>query len=141
MPTLILHVGSPWSEDSNSLAKLLTMLDRETLDPVFERYGDFCMAAELDIVRSYNEERPELAAAPLSEVETLHFWGNFYSYSCVFSVYTDDRDLIAKLTAAIRANKATVAYKQAKDERAEYDRYRAKREREQRRSLSMRGRR
>jgi hypothetical protein len=119
MATIILHVGSPWSEDRDSLAKLFDMLERETLDPTFERYGDFCAKAEREIVESYNED--PRATAPLIPARTVHFWGNFYSYSCVFSLYTDDDELIGKLTAAIRKNKSTVAYKEARDIRKQQD--------------------
>lgn len=134
MATLVLYVGNPSSEDANTIEKLYRMLETETLDPMFEKYGDFCTPAERAIVRSYNEEDPRVAV-PLSETGSMHFHGNFFSYSCTFSVYTDDEDVIAKLVNLIKENKATLAYKQARDERKEHDAYWKKREQENRRLL------
>lgn len=129
MPTLVQYVGSPWSDDKDTLAKLCRMLEAETLDPMFEKYGNFCTPAERAIIRSYNE-KPERISAPLSEVASVHFWGNFYSYSCAFSVYTDDQAVIEQLRALVLANKATVAYKEARDARREEARQKLARERE-----------
>ena len=130
MPTLILYVGSPWSDDRDTLAKLVGMLATETLDPLFEDYGNFCTPAERAIIRHYNEDPRSAAFGALSEVASVHFWGNFFSYSCVFSVYTDDPDVIETLKVAILANKATVAYKEARDVRKEEARQKLEREQE-----------
>ncbi len=130
MPTLTLYVGNPWSADKDTLAKLYRMLDTETLDPLFEAYGNFCTPAERAIVRHYNEDPRSGELGQLSEVGSVHFWGNFFSYSCSFSVYTDDPEVIETLKAKVLANKATVAYKEARAVRREEKRQKLARERE-----------
>lgn len=42
------------------------------------------------------------------------FTGNFWRKSSVFQIYTDDPELVAKLTAAILANQASEAYQAAR---------------------------
>jgi hypothetical protein len=71
---------------------LFARLESDTLDRTFEAYGNFI-------------ER--IAAFP----EVVCFWGNFLTYSHVFSVDTDEPELVERLTAAIRANQQTPAYR------------------------------
>lgn len=78
-------------------------LVENVLDPSFEEYGNFIMAANPGVTR---------------------FWGNFYDWSAVFQVDTDDPALVAEMTALVRANQATPAYAAAKAERKEQQRQR-----------------
>lgn len=87
------------------MAVLLAALSTYTLDPAFEEYGNFV-----------GDDLPG------------HFFGNFYDVSGVFSLDTTDAELIAKLTAAIRANQATAAYAAAKVDREQARADRAARE-------------
>lgn len=43
----------------------------------------------------------------------VHFWGNFYEASCVFSIDTDDVELVRDLETRIEENMASAAYRQA----------------------------
>ena len=74
---------------------LIRNLQQYTLDPVFEKYGNFILSA--------------------AGHRTL-FWGNFYDYSAVFSIKTNDPKEIDVLTKLIRANQETKEYQYAKDE-------------------------
>jgi hypothetical protein len=99
----------PPAHGPDPLAYLLARFACDTLDPVFEGYGNFIFGGE-----------------GIPEGHT-RFWGGFHTFSHVFSVDTDDADLIALLTKTIRDNQASPAYAQAKVEVA------AARERAQRR--------
>ena len=93
MTTTIQSNGSRWAGQAPaSVDELLDVLARETLDPRFEKYGNFIL----------RDETP------------LRFWGNFLSVSHVFSIDTDDAALIERLTAAIRANQQRPAYQTAR---------------------------
>ncbi|EHK77705.1 hypothetical protein SM0020_12295 [Sinorhizobium meliloti CCNWSX0020] len=93
MTTIIRSNGGGLAQPIEALFdRLLT----HTLDRTFEAYGNFIMRDEW--------------------VETQHgkgaasFFGNFYDYSHVFNIITDDAELIERLTAAIEANKAKSSY-------------------------------
>lgn len=85
------------------LDRLFEMLATEPLDPAFERYGNFVTHG---------------TPGEYFETGVTHIWGNFRHYSHVFNIRTDDRELVAHLTAAIRANQKTQAYKDARYGRA-----------------------
>lgn len=123
MTTLILWIGH--GERANELEWLFELLDREPLDPLFEKYGAFRGAAEPHLVQLHNEEH----GTDLALRGSMHYHGNFYNYSCTFSVYTDDASLIDRFDTAIKANRATVAYKEARDVRREQARHKAEQER------------
>lgn len=123
--TVVDYIGH--GERSRDIEKLFEMLDKHPLDPTFEGYGDFLSRAERHVVESYNEDPDR---TPLDPGATYHSFGNFYTYSCAFSVYTSDPAVIDRLTAAIKANKGTAAYKEARDERTEQRRQRAERDAE-----------
>lgn len=72
---------------------LFPLLEERTLDPMFEDYGNFIIKMPLG---------------------TIVFWGNFYGYSHIFRIETDETYLINKLTDAIRKNQDTMAYKDLK---------------------------
>lgn len=149
--TFIISNGSKWlGENPDSIDTLIDRLTNEVLDPTFEEYGDFCERAGDETVESLNaggrcpSHQEAVRIGDSIAGPALHFWGNFYSYSHVFSVVTDDPDLIARMTTAIRANKATVAYKEARDARKDQRRQRleqeAERQRQQDRDNRRRGR-
>lgn len=92
--TTIYSNGSKWAgEEPDTIDTLLATLDSETLDPKFERYGDF----------------------HYQEGGSHWFFGNFQSASHVFRIETTDQDVIDKLVAAIDANKATASYRAARE--------------------------
>lgn len=132
MATLVQHVGSPWTPKRDPLRELFRALETYTLDPTFEAYGDFISETVPEIAHILNEEK----SAGLDTRRTVHVWGNFYDFSCVFSVYTDDDALIAKITAAVRANKDTDAYRAARIERRKQKAEKLKREQELTRRLA-----
>lgn len=100
MTTTIHSNGSKWAgQEPDSIATLLEVLASTPLDPTFEKYGDF----------AYNAETHD---------GTVRFFGNFYLVSHVFRIDSNDPEVCDALFAAIRANKATDEYKQAKRERA-----------------------
>jgi len=93
---------------------LIDMLKTHTLCPSFERISNFigdCQRAD--------------GNGPLypEHPDTVQFFGNFWDYSHVFCVRTDDPELIATLTPLIRANQATQAYQDAKAQEAEHRAY------------------
>lgn len=95
--TIILSNGSKFAgEKPDPIEVLLERLEKHTLDPTFEKYGNF---AE-NIGRG-----------------AIHFHGNFVDYSHVFSIETNDPEMCAKLTAAIETNKSTSAYRAARIEK------------------------
>lgn len=101
-------IGSLWAgQASESIDDLFSMLEREPLDPRFEKFGNFY------------ENYPEMCDGTKSEVPH-YFTGNFYLVSCGFRVETDDDALAEKILAAIRANQATPAYQEAKADRKAY---------------------
>lgn len=122
---LISSNGSKWAGESpDSLQDLFERLATHPLDPSFEDYGDFVMPARSAVhVRGYDEDGtfvdryddtgPLHSEAP----EAVRFWGNFFTVSAVFEIDTDEPELIARLTAAIRANQERPDYKAAKRER------------------------
>lgn len=94
-------------EEPDSVDELLRVLAEHTLDPTFEKYGNFAENQADGVVL---------------------FWGNFYDLSHGFSVETDERELIERLTGAIRANQETAAYKEAREVRRQEDEDRKRRE-------------
>ena len=93
MTTTIQSNGPRWAGQAPaSVDELLDVLARETLDPRFEKYGNFIL----------RDEPP------------LRFWGNFFNVSHVFSIDTDDPALIDRLTSAIRANQQRPDYQAAR---------------------------
>lgn len=79
---------------------LLDRLAAETLDRRFESCGNFIDRAPRN-----------LHGEPLYDEGWVSFFGNFLTYSHVFNIATDDADVIARLEAAILANKETLAYR------------------------------
>ena len=130
MTTIIQSNGSRWAgEDLATLDELAECLRTHTLDPTFEKYGDFLYQVRPgDWIRGKKPEGTD-------PERTFNMFGNFFDVSHVFNIYTDDPALVAKFRALIDANKKTAAYKSAKKKRREQARYWKAREREQRKSL------
>jgi hypothetical protein len=118
--TVITSNGSPrWAgEEPASIDELLQVLASTPLDPDFEHYGNFIMPRPCRAVQAYTtageiewvDGDPFYPKAP----GLVRFWGNFLEMSHVFQIDTDDADLIARLTKAIRSNQRTQAYRTAK---------------------------
>lgn len=92
--TDIVSNGSKWAGESpDGIDVLEHRLRTETLDPRFERYGNFI-----------RKER----GGPWT------LFGNFLTYSHVFNIRTDDAALVRRLRRLIRRNQATTAYQDAR---------------------------
>ena len=99
----IIFNGSEWAgEPPDTIDKLLEVLSRHTLDPRFEKYGNFVCADTSD---KYIRDG-HLQAIP----GAFRFFGNFIDISHVFNIRTDEPAIIKALTDAIEANKQTQAY-------------------------------
>ncbi len=98
--TIIDSNGSKWAGESpDPIEKLYQVLETEPLEPDFERFGNFIFWDKV-------EGRT-----------ALRFHGNFFTVSHVFNVYTDDPEVIQKLSHLIRENQAGPAYREAKRQR------------------------
>jgi len=95
MPTTTIHSnGSKWAGQApDSIDTLIGVLDREVLDRRF--HGGFIKRLRVD------------RCGP----GTVRFFGNFLTVSHVFRIDTDDAEIIAKLTRAIRRNQRRDAYR------------------------------
>lgn len=93
MSTTVTIIHSNGGGLAGPIEALFDRLETATLDRTFEdeRFGGFA---------SIHDERPEMTA----------FFGNFFDYSHVFNIETNDPDLIARLTAAIEKNKLRPDY-------------------------------
>lgn len=81
------------------IERLFELLETEPLDPTFEHYGNFV-----------GDDTPGRQGQGF-----VRFHGNFYNYSHTFSVDSNDPVMVDKLLKLVRANQATVAYKEARD--------------------------
>lgn len=89
MTTTINSNGSKWAGQApDTIDRLLKVLASHPLDRVFEMYGNFIY--------------------PVNEM--TRFWGNFLTMSHIFSIDTDEPDIIERLTAAIRKNQQRQDY-------------------------------
>jgi hypothetical protein len=112
-------INSNGSGYKGELSELFDMLDKYPLDPDVERFGDFIDTMPCEGVVNpnwthYNGADHWIDGPRIFQSETYYFHGNFYNYSHVFSIYTNDIDIINKLTAAILRNKARQDYLSAK---------------------------
>lgn len=108
----ILSNGSKWyGQKPDTLEQLIDVLGEYALDPTFEKYGNFVM-----------EYKPLKWTEKNSQYKgCASFFGNFYSLSHVFRIITDELEIIERITAAIRANQHTEAYRLAKIEYEEHE--------------------
>jgi hypothetical protein len=96
MTTNILWNGSKWAgQEPDPLPVLLQRLAETPLHPMFEEYGDFVQ---------------------FTTDGGCRFWGNFWLISAAFCIETDDPDTVSALADAIRENRASLAFKEARDE-------------------------
>lgn len=99
----VINPDMPYSFMKDTKENILHDLQNYTLDPVFEEYGNFVYKPTWT-----NKEAEEKYKGCTA------ICGNFLTYSHAFNVYTDDEELIAEFTEAIRKNQATEEYKAAK---------------------------
>jgi len=94
----------PWQPIPDSVERILLDMEAHTLDPTFEDFGDFV------------DRSPEWEAKDTAKkyAGCTVIWGNFYDYSGVFEVITDDQTLIGRFTDAVARNKLKPEYKAAK---------------------------
>lgn len=101
------NTDTPWRTiEPESIESLIEVLGKYPLDPRFEKYGNFVNPAPEFI-------KPE---AKIKYAGCTSFFGNFYTLSHVFNIYTDEPEIIDRLSKAIEANIATKEYKQARKE-------------------------
>lgn len=94
--TTVYYVGHGEDCQQKQIQRLIDGLGEFTLDPKFEKYGNF-------IIR----DEPKYSGA-------VSFFGNFFDYSLVFRIDTTDQVLIDELTRLIRQNQRSDAYKRAR---------------------------
>ncbi|TVY09924.1 hypothetical protein [Paenibacillus cremeus] len=106
--------GSKWyGQELDTIEDLMKVLSEYPLDATFEKYGNF--VTEFKPAKGWRPENEKYKGC-------TSFFGNFHTYSHVFSIITDELELIDRLTAAIRENQQTEAYKQARIEVEERER-------------------
>ncbi len=104
--------GSKWAgQQPDTIETLLNVLQTYTLDPTFEKYGNF--------ITDYNPIHWDDKNKHLKGC--MSFFGNFRTLSHVFNIITDDRGIINQLTVAIRNNQETNEYKEYKAEMQRID--------------------
>jgi len=115
MTTIINSCGSHWAgEDLSPISELITMLKNHPLRRDLESCGNFINPFPL-CVRSLGYD-PETGYSRYVENEEqpyrglTSFFGNFFDWSFVFNIYTDDPELISALTKAIRKNQERSDY-------------------------------
>lgn len=116
--TKIISNGSHWAgEEESPLASLFEVLATQPLLRSFERYGNFIQAdPEIEWLEwQASREFPHIGRhvpgpSPYAPLMVHRFWGNFLNVSHVFSIDTDEPELIERLTAAIRANQQRPDY-------------------------------
>lgn len=99
----VVNPEKPWSFMDDTKENILKDLAEYTLDPVFEDYGNFIY------IPTWCDEEAAEKYKGLTAIS-----GNFLTLSHAFRILTNDKELIAELTAAIRKNQSTEDYKQAK---------------------------
>jgi hypothetical protein len=108
--TIIESNGSRFAgEQPGSVNDLLVVLNNETLDPIFEQYGNFFSFVN-------KENWPENNIPKEYKDMKFQFFGNFFSISHVFNILTDNKSIAMKLEVAIRKNQKTLNYAKARKE-------------------------
>ena len=98
--------GSKWcGKEPDTIEQLCEVLKEHTLDPEFEKLGNFV------------NHNPQWIKPNAQEkyAGCTQIFGNFYTCSHVFNITTDDAELIARLEKLIRENQSTEAYLKAKE--------------------------
>jgi hypothetical protein len=97
--------GSKWAgQKPDTIEELLNVLDKYTLDPTFEKYGNFINNNPIWVKPKAKEKYKGCT----------QIFGNFITISHVFNITTDEPDVIEAITAAVNRNKETTEYKQFK---------------------------
>lgn len=91
----------------------ISKLEKYTLDPAFEKYGNFIHK---------NPKFPKNKELTEKYKDWYCLFGNFFDYSNAFSIYTDDEKLANRLKRLIRKNQKSVAYIKAKNDILESER-------------------
>jgi len=116
--------GSKFAGDPpDPLSMLFARLEQYPLDPTWEDLGGFaCLAHGAIPYRGYDERGnrvtyyqdtgPIYKDAPYA----VAISGSFYTLSAVFSIVTDDSEVVEALLEAIRANQQSPAYQKARME-------------------------
>jgi molybdopterin converting factor small subunit len=94
----------PWLQEPETIEALKEMLKTQILDPTFEKCGNFI---------NNNPQWLKEEAKELYKGCSVIF-GNFQTYSHVFNIITDDKQLIAELQELINTNKNTLQYQEYK---------------------------
>jgi hypothetical protein len=100
----VTHPDYPWSRIPDTIENIMKDLREYTLDPTFERYGNF-------INRNPVWVKPEIAE---KYAGCTSIFGNFFSFSHAFRLVTDDEQLIVQFEQAVNENKQRESYRQAK---------------------------
>ncbi|QSF43506.1 hypothetical protein [Paenibacillus tianjinensis] len=90
----------------DTIDTLIEKMNTYTLDPTFEEYGNFATDFNPKMWTDENKKYKGMTC----------FFGNFHSLSNVFRIYTNDPEVIDRLTQAIRSNQLTEAYRAARVE-------------------------
>jgi len=99
--------GSKWyGQEPDSIEELIQVLNKYSLDPTFEDYGNF-------IQLNPKWLKPEIAEKYQG---CAKFFGNFSSISHVFNIITDEPEIIQVLTNAINKNIQTKEYQVLRSE-------------------------
>lgn len=102
----VTNPAAPWSFIADTEENILHDLERYTLDPAFELYGNFINPAP--------EWQSEEVSAKYAGCTSI--FGNFLTHTHAFRLVTDDPGLISRLSAAVERNKATPEYQTARQE-------------------------
>lgn len=98
----IISNGSKWAgQEPDTIEKLLTVLENNPLDDMFEKYGNFVM---FDSIQYKSTGK-----------KTWVFFGNFLTVSHVFNIKISDEQLAIMLARAIRKNQSKENYKNQKN--------------------------
>lgn len=108
----VTDIEKPWLFVDDTIESIIYDLEHYTLDPTFEKYGNFV---------NHNPQWIKPEAKEIYRGCTM-ISGNFYSYSHAFRLITDDVNIISQIEAAVNKNKQTEVYKQAKQELEEHER-------------------
>lgn len=92
---------------AKSIEEFIEKLQKYTLDPCFEKYGNF-------IVK--NPKFPWDSEMTKKYKGWYSLFGNFFDYSNAFSIYICDEKLVRKIRRLIRKNQNSEAYIKAKNE-------------------------
>jgi hypothetical protein len=109
----VINPEKPWLFMPDTIENIINDLEHYTLDPVFEKYGNFIYKPTFK-----TEEQKQNFIDKYGE-NAYMISGNFYTLSHAFYLVTDEQNIIDILQTAINKNKQTEAYKQAKQHREE----------------------